>query len=1479
MKRQLLLKMLLMALGFITALQVGAYDFEKDGIYYTISGSNAHVTYKNTNYNSYSGTVNIPATVTYNGTTYNVSTIGPSAFQNCSSLRRVVIPNSVQYISNYAFKNCSILTNITIPASVYTIYNNVFEGCTFLKSVICLNSSARPWPTNNFSQSTYENATLIVPQGCKTAYQSSSDCWGEFDHIVEMDCDFVEDAIFYDDLGGNKARVTHAYHYIEDYSGDIVIPQTVTHNRATYTVTAVDEDAFYYGHYLSSLSLPATVNAIGSYAFYDCTYLTSINIPEGVEYINFCTFGGCNYLPEITIPSSVTWIAQNAFVNCTSLANITCRATTPPICVDSSCFPSQAYSNATLKVPSASLSDYQNTDIWDRFTNIVGQSYDFEVNGIYYIITGPNTASVTYKDTDFNSYSGNVTIPSTVRHDGNSYTVTAIGRSAFRASTGLTGISIPNTVTTIDYSAFYNCTSLTAVNIPNSVTTLGEFCFMSCEALQTVTIGSGVTCIPRQCFLRCEALTQITIPSTVKEISYYAFDGCYSLTSVTIQNGVETIRYGAFADCPELPTFTIPASVKTIEETILSSCTSLSSINVNSANTHYRSQNGVLFTAAMDSLIAFPNMSTTAYQIPEGVKVIGAEAFMFCNNLHSVTLPEGLTTISSSAFAYCENLTAFDIPASVSMIGNAALGECTSLASINVAEGNQHYMTDYGVLYTIDGKIIIQYPCARPDKHYSILNTCDSVGYLSFAQASQLKSVYVPAGIKTLEQHTFQGSTVERVVIDEGLKTIAMNAFAGCSHLKSIYLPSTLTKIENLAFQMNLEMEEITFAGSTPPTIGNNAFYGVGYDTENLTLYVPAGAGSNYSSHNWQSNYFEFSVAEISPVASGTEFTVDSLNYVTTDASLNAKVSGVTSKNIVDPGIPPKVAYQGNLCTVTTLADHALANCTKMVRAEVPFSVSLIDSYAFYSSTNIETLRLHEGVQRIGSFSMSHINKIETLTIPASVDSISGTFVNYSGKLREILVNPDNTKYRSNDGVLFSKDRKLLVAFPGGKGSSYTIPHGTVNIGSSSFRGTSLLQELEMPTSLRVIEGSAFFECTSLESIDVPNGVTTIGNNAFSHCSSVISADLPKTLTELGYNAFYNVPDLTNLVVRATTPPTCKTYINPRTHEVSEPFINDHYTNVNLIVPPGCAQAYREASIWKKFQHITETGFPEEFTRGDVNKDNAVNIADVTALIDYLLGGDASTISLGAADVNQDGAVNIADVTALIDYLLSGSWPGDAAIDMWYLIGDRVGSSPWENQGEGSIGRGLIPLYPVGEFGNDGLGQLSYTGFFGAEDAVMLIHHPGSNDDCWGRKPNGVFGRGGEEITGIAPGNDGYYTLIANTKNSRFYFIPYSSTTPITFNTINIPGNHSGWDVSDPAYNMTPLNPSKENHNWIFRNFTVATDGELKFAANNGWTYNWGVIAFPFGHGEQDGYNIPVEAGTYDVYFNDITGDFNFIKK
>ena len=104
--------------------------------------------------------INIPATVTNGGTTYTVKSIGPSAFQGCYGLTRVVIPNSVQYIMNYAFLNCFNLPNITIPASVYTIYNQVFVGCSGLRSVICLRSAPGSWKDNIFDENTFSYVIL-----------------------------------------------------------------------------------------------------------------------------------------------------------------------------------------------------------------------------------------------------------------------------------------------------------------------------------------------------------------------------------------------------------------------------------------------------------------------------------------------------------------------------------------------------------------------------------------------------------------------------------------------------------------------------------------------------------------------------------------------------------------------------------------------------------------------------------------------------------------------------------------------------------------------------------------------------------------------------------------------------------------------------------------------------------------------------------------------------------------------------------------------------------------------------------------------------------------------------------------------------------------------------------------------------------------------------------------------------------------------
>ena len=148
-------------------------------------------------------------------------------------------------------------------------------------------------------------------------------------------------------------------------------------------------------------------------------------------------------------------------------------------------------------------------------------AYDFEVNGIYYNFQNGGV-DVTYKDSNYNSYSGSVIIPSTVTYNGNTYSVTGIGKSAFSSCSSLTYVSIPNSVTSIGNNAFKDCIGLTNVLIPNSVTSIGS-AFWNCTGLTSVSIPNSVTTIGSSAFRGCSALTSVTIPNSVTLLGSYAF--------------------------------------------------------------------------------------------------------------------------------------------------------------------------------------------------------------------------------------------------------------------------------------------------------------------------------------------------------------------------------------------------------------------------------------------------------------------------------------------------------------------------------------------------------------------------------------------------------------------------------------------------------------------------------------------------------------------------------------------------------------------------------------------------------------------------------------------------------------------------------------------------------------------------------------------------------------------------------------------
>ena len=187
-------------------------------------------------------------------------------------------------------------------------------------------------------------------------------------------------------------------------------------------------------------------------------------------------------------------------------------------------------------------------------TALSAQAYSFQSGDLYYNTTSDTTVEVAYQSKSSDNYQGltTATIPETVTYNGTTYSVTSIGKSAFKWCFSLTSVTIPTSVTSIEYEAFDLCSSLTSVTIPNSVTSIGNYAFQSCSSLTSVTIPNSVTSIGYYAFYGCSSLTSISIPNSVTSIGKWAFSGCSSLTSVTIPTSVTSIGKSAFRGCSSI---------------------------------------------------------------------------------------------------------------------------------------------------------------------------------------------------------------------------------------------------------------------------------------------------------------------------------------------------------------------------------------------------------------------------------------------------------------------------------------------------------------------------------------------------------------------------------------------------------------------------------------------------------------------------------------------------------------------------------------------------------------------------------------------------------------------------------------------------------------------------------------------------------------------------------------------------------------
>ena len=381
--------------------------------------------------------------------------------------------------------------------------------------------------------------------------------------------------------------------------------------------------------------------------------------------------------------------------------------------------------------------------------------------------------------------------------------------------------------------------------------------------------------------VRVPKAMDFSIPYGVTEIAPHAFFYWYPETSrLSTVSGYEDPFF----------TVSIPQSVETIGEGAFAALL-YGKVEVDSANKHFCSKNGALYTADMKKLIFHScfDWSDTAYTVPYGVEEIASGAFFRCNHSQLV-LTDSVKTIESYAFNGMRNTYNINIPKSVEKIGDAAFYSAWSgAANITVDEGNQNYVVKDGNLYNADMSTLMYHMCdgsssleipsgvkriapyAFTNSEYSrtvcahrkieLPNTVKTIGKYAFYCCELLENIYIPS-IKSIGEYAFAGCmSLKKITIPEGVTVLKPYTLYGCEKLEAVYLPSSITKIDenNLSYYADMHTiicEKGSFADKHFTELG----YNIQYATE-PSQYTNRKFGVGMTSFYDEDYYDFFSVA------------------------------------------------------------------------------------------------------------------------------------------------------------------------------------------------------------------------------------------------------------------------------------------------------------------------------------------------------------------------------------------------------------------------------------------------------------------------------------------------------------------------------------------------------------------------------------------------------------------------------------------
>ena len=902
--------------------------------------------------------------------------------------------------------------------------------------------------------------------------------------------DFESAGIYYNITGNNTVEVTYSDRDNNTYSGSISVPVTVTNNGTEYSVTTIGESAF-KGSAVTSVSMPEGIISIDYNAFKGCQNLESVTLPESLTTLGSYAFYSCKLLKTIKIPSGVTAIPSSCFYECSSLESVTIPegVTTIGECAFQSCNLNALTLPESLETIGNSAF-YRNSSL--KSVNIPAkvktiETYAFSSCGLIDLVIPEGVQTIGDYAFEYNSLK-NLTLPSTIK---------TIGNYAFYNNNILSIICNAAMPPMLGDNAFYIMPDV-KVKVPMASIAAyrkayGWKDFSNYYGGEVVADGITYRIDENGAMVAAAeaTLAEANILSAVEfdgnqypviKINEKVFSGNTNLTTVTLAESLTTLGSNAFESCKSLKTIKIPSGVTAIPENCFRECSLMESVS-----------------------------------LPEGLVEIGEYAFSGCQNLESVALPESLTTLGDYAFSSCKLLKMIKIPSGVTTIPNDCFSKCSSLESVTIPEG----------VTTIGGSAFSG--CNL--NALTLPESLEKIKGLAFEDNRSLKSVNIPAKVKTIEQQAFYNCGLTELVIPEGVQAIGYHAFFN-NLLQNLTLPSTITSIGNSAFRSNKNLQSITCNAATPPTLGDDAFYGSNIQEVKVPLASIAAYRKVYGWKNY-SNYY------------GGEEIIDGVAYRIDDKGAYVQAAIMTESEI---SLAENVAFEGAQYPLYKIADNAFAGNGSITLVTVPATVETIGSNAFdgvtypiikikattppvlasklpmlsaivppasvkaYKAANYwkEMTIIGEGKNDIEVTTSATVDLTEAIMTQAKITPASVTSIKVHGPLtNDDIINALNTNMRSCYAIDLSDAE--IEALPDG-----------------AFNGKIGLLEITLPAELKAIGNNAFNGCFALRNeVTIPAGVETIGSYAFKGCKNAkFNPALPETLTAIGDYAFQNCANL-----------------------------------------------------------------------------------------------------------------------------------------------------------------------------------------------------------------------------------------------------------------------------------------------------------------------------------------------------------------